>query len=166
MFDPTFWEIASYIVTVIGLPVAIVIFAFEQRKQRANEEDEIHQLLSDSYSDFLKLVIDNPDLRLLSSYTAPEYSAEQSERALALYSILISIFERAYIMTYAPERKGRRDRYWTSWEDLIDEWCQRGDFLLALPELLVGEDPDFATYMREAAARHGVRAIEITGQNA
>ena len=33
------WEIASYVVTVIGLPLAIALFFYEQRKERANEED-------------------------------------------------------------------------------------------------------------------------------
>jgi hypothetical protein len=27
------WEIASYVVTVIGLPLAIIVFVIEQRKQ-------------------------------------------------------------------------------------------------------------------------------------
>jgi len=48
VFDPGFWETASYVVTVIGLPLAIVIFFFEQRRERHNEEDEVYQLLSNA----------------------------------------------------------------------------------------------------------------------
>ena len=33
------WEIASYVVTVIGLPLAIGVFLLEQRRERRNEED-------------------------------------------------------------------------------------------------------------------------------
>jgi hypothetical protein len=55
------WELLSYIVTVFGLPLAIFIFLYEQRKERENEDEEIYQLLSDAYTDFLKLVIPNPD---------------------------------------------------------------------------------------------------------
>jgi hypothetical protein len=33
-------------VTVIGLPLAIGVFLFEQRKERENEEEELHQLSS------------------------------------------------------------------------------------------------------------------------
>jgi len=43
-----FWELASYIVTALGLPVAILFFILEQRKQRDNEEEEAYQLLSDA----------------------------------------------------------------------------------------------------------------------
>src|SRR5690606_26558648 len=62
MFDAANWEVASYVVTVIGLPLAIAIFLYEQRKERRNEEDEIYQTLSDAYNDFLRVVIDNADL--------------------------------------------------------------------------------------------------------
>lgn len=33
------WEMLSYVVTVIGLPMAILIFIYEQRKERENEEE-------------------------------------------------------------------------------------------------------------------------------
>mgnify|MGYP003341574711 FL=1 len=35
------WEILSYMVTVIGLPFAIAVFIFEQRRERQSEEEEI-----------------------------------------------------------------------------------------------------------------------------
>ena len=60
------WELLSYVVTVVGLPLAIVAYVFEQRKERANEEEEVYQLLSDNYQDFLKVVLENSDLRLFS----------------------------------------------------------------------------------------------------
>ena len=55
----------SYVVTVIGLPMAIAVFIYEQRRERQNEEEEIFQRLSDEYREFLKLVLDNADLHLL-----------------------------------------------------------------------------------------------------
>ena len=47
------WEILSYVVTVIGLPLAIAVFIYEQRRERQNEEEEIFQRLSDEYREFL-----------------------------------------------------------------------------------------------------------------
>ena len=43
-----FWELGSYVVTVIGLPLAICVFLYEQRKERENEEEEVYQLLSET----------------------------------------------------------------------------------------------------------------------
>ena len=40
---------------VIALPMAIAVFLFEQRKERENEDEEVYQLLSDNYQDFLKV---------------------------------------------------------------------------------------------------------------
>ena len=51
------WLLLSNVVTVIGLPLAIAVFFFEQRKERENEEEEVYQLLSDSYQDFLKVAL-------------------------------------------------------------------------------------------------------------
>jgi len=45
MFDRDLWELLSYIVTVIALPLAIFVFLYERRKEHANEEDEVYQLL-------------------------------------------------------------------------------------------------------------------------
>ena len=47
------WELLSYVVTVIGLPLAIFTFWQEKRKERENEDEETYQLLSDAYTDFL-----------------------------------------------------------------------------------------------------------------
>ena len=57
------FELLSYVVTVVGLPLAIVTYWREQRKERENEDEETYQLLSVAYADFLKLVMENPDLR-------------------------------------------------------------------------------------------------------
>src|SRR3954471_11566247 len=105
------WELLSYIVTVVGLPCAIAIFIYEQRKERANEEEEIFQRLSDEYREFLKLVLDNADLQLLRLEGARQnLSEEQKERRFAIFGILISLFERAYLLVYEDslDKKARR----------------------------------------------------------
>jgi len=151
MLNPVFWEIASYVVTVVGLPLAIALFLFEQRKERRNEEDEVYQLLSDSYNDFLKVVIDNPDLRLRSNTVPPDRSPEQQERMLAIFDMLISLLERAYLTAWTPEMTPEQKRRWNSWEDFMREWIRRDDFYYRLPELLRGEDPEFAACLRRLA---------------
>jgi hypothetical protein len=159
MFDRDFWELASYVVTVIGLPAAIAIFLFEQRKERANEEDEVYQLLANAYNDFLKVVIDNPDLRLRSKEPTPDLTPEQRERMLAIFDLLISLLERAYLTAWSPDMTPAQARRWNSWEDFMREWIRRDDFYYRLPELLKGEDPEFADYLRRLAADERGRPI-------
>lgn len=145
------WELLSYIVTVFGLPLAIYSFIREQRKERENEDEEVYQLLSDAYTDFLKLVIANPDLKLRSQCEIAHLSEEQHERMQVLFEILVSLFERAYLLSYDENMTRKQQRRWQSWEDFMREWCQREDFRKLLPRLLHGEDPDFAQHIGNIA---------------
>jgi hypothetical protein len=147
------WELLSYIVTVFGFPLAILAFIMEQRKERENEDEEVYQLLTADYTDFLKLVIANPDLKLRSQCEILDLSEEQHERVQVLFEILISLFERAYLLSYDDKMTRKQQRRWLSWEDFMLEWCEREDFRKLLPRLLQGEDPDFANYIRKLAAQ-------------
>jgi len=42
-------------------------------------------------------------------------------------------------------------RRWKTWEDFMREWCRRDDFRSLLPQLLQGEDAEFAGYIRRLA---------------
>ena len=156
------WEVLSYVVTVIGLPFAILVFLMEQRKERQNEEEEIYQRLSDEYREFLKLVLDNADLQLLRrDPRADEMTSEQKERRLAIFGILISLFERAYLLVYEEDMSKQTRRLWKSWEDYMREWIARPEFRTALPELLQGEDEDFTRYVERLAREYdGARITE------
>ncbi len=159
-YTPFEWiEFLSYLVTVVGLPFAIAVFVWEQRRQRQNEEEEIFQRLTDEYTSFLKLVLDNSDLQMLRR-GAPErqLDAEQQERRLALFGILISIFERAYMLVYEEKMDRQTQRLWQSWEDYMREWCRRADFREALPGLLDGEDEDFQKHISRLAAEESRRS--------
>lgn len=152
-------ELLSYVVTIIGLPFAIIVFLVEQRKERQNEEEEIFQRLSDEYREFLKLVLDNADLHLLRQEVQPgEMKEEQKERRLAIFGILISLFERAYLLVYEDDMDKQARRLWQSWEDYMREWVRRTEFREALPQLLEGEDEDFTKYIRELARQEKAKA--------
>ncbi|KRB94295.1 hypothetical protein [Noviherbaspirillum sp. Root189] len=155
--DPGFWETASFVVTVFGLPFAIFLFLYEQRKERDSEDEEAYQLLQNAYNDFLKIVLNNPDLQLRSATLSNNLTDEQRERTLIIYEMLIALFERAYIVSYEDDLKGVALRRWNSWDDYMREWSRREDFYYLLPQLLRGEDPDFAAYIRRIAdeEQHG-----------
>lgn len=153
------WELASYVVTVIGLPLAIFIFFFEQRKERDHEEEQAYQVLSDAYRDFLKLVLANPDLKLRSTTATADLTDEQRERQQVIFEMLISLFERAYLLAFEPDMTPRQARRWQSWDDYMREWCQREDFRALLPRLVQGEDPDFAAYIQRLAGEEAAQYL-------
>ena len=152
-----FWQVSANVITVFGLPLAIYTFVLEQRKERDNEDEEVYQLLSDAYIDFLKIVLKHPDLKLRTQTATPNLTDEQRERMQVLFEILISLFERAYLTAYQDEMSPNQHRRWLSWDDFMREWCRREDFRTALPQLLQGEDADFAAYITR------IKDQEVTG---
>jgi hypothetical protein len=144
-------EFASQVVTVVGLPFAVWVFMAQQRKERENEEEEGYQHLSDAYNAFLQVVLDNADLQLRSAPALPNPTAQQNERMLVIFDMLISLFERAYLVAYKDEMDATERRRWNSWDDYMREWCRRDDFFNALPLLLRGEDPEFQRYIKRVA---------------
>jgi AcrR family transcriptional regulator len=145
------WELLSYVVTVIGLPLAIAVYLFEKHQERINDEEDVYERLSRNYQDFLQLALDNPDLKLLSRSTTPDLSPEQQERMQAIFAMLIALFERAFILLYDKNLKGKEFRRWSSWQDFMQEWCERDDFRNSLPDLVRGEDPEFSGYIKRLA---------------
>jgi hypothetical protein len=151
------WELASYVVTVLGLPLAIGVYLYEQRKERANEEEEVYTVLSDNYQDFLKVALENSDLKLFSTPKLLDPTDEQRERTTVIFGMLISLFERAYLLLYEPGLTDDKLRRWRSWEDYMREWLGRDAFRAQLPELVKGEDPEFAEYIQKLAADTAAR---------
>ncbi|MES3000375.1 MAG: hypothetical protein V4787_06755 [Pseudomonadota bacterium] len=156
------WELASFVVTVVALPFAIIFFAWEQRKERDNEEEEGYQLLSNAYNDFLKVVLSHPDLHLRTNEPLANPTIEQTERMLVIFDMLMSLFERAYLVAYKPKMSETEARRWNSWDDYMREWCHREDFYQALPLLLSGEDPEFQKYLRRIAQEERGALIQLT----
>lgn len=153
LLDFNTWELASYVVTVVGLPFAIVVFILEQRKERENEEEELFQSLSDEYAEFSKILLENADLKLMSGGKPDsELNDEQRERKKIIFDLLISLFERAYLLVFENDMSKKTARLWATWEDYIRFWCRRDDFRSALTDLLPGEDPEFSAYIRKVAS--------------
>lgn len=146
------WELLSYVVTVIGLPMAIIVFIYEQRKDRQNDEEEVFQRLSDEYSDFLKLVLEHADLHLFrqNSEVSP-LTEDQLERKYLIFGLLVALFERAYLLVYEPHMTRQTARLWQTWDDYMREWCRRDDFRTMMIPHLDGEDPEFKSYILRLA---------------
>ena len=152
-------EALSYLVTILGFPLAIGVFVYEQRKRRQNEEYELHRTLSEEYDNFMRLVLDNSDLLLIRKpNVVPALTDEQKERKHILLAILVALFEKAYIVVYNEHMTKDTRRLWGSWEDYMREWCRREDFRAALPRLLEGEDDAFSAHIRAIAAEEANQA--------
>ena len=150
-------EMLSYLVTIIGLPYAIGEYVREQRLARRRDEEAVYLALIDEYVRFQQLVLEHADLHLRAVGPAPALTEDQQERRLVMFDILVSLFERAYLLVYDEALSVHQRRLWQSWEDYMREWCRREEFRISsLPLLLQGEDSDFARHISQIARHEDV----------
>lgn len=152
------WELWCNIALTLGLPLSIIVFLWEARGKRANEDEEIYSRLADEYVSFQKLVLENADLHLSASRLPRALTPEQEERKRVMFDILTSLFERAYILVFEERMSKQQRRLWQTWEDYMRSWCRREDYRAVLPEMLEGEDPDFVAHIRRLAAEEKSRS--------
>lgn len=153
------WEFLSYLVTVLGLPVAIVTIWRELRAERANEakeieqrEDEIYVQLSQQYSALLEAALAHPELDVLEEGSSDSLTPEQRRRQAIYYEMLMALFERAYILLYEDAPTGQSGRRWGSWADFFSYWLKRPDFARYVEKNLQGEDPAFVSFVQRQLA--------------
>jgi hypothetical protein len=139
----TWFEFLSYIATVIGIPLAIGLFMHEERKERQAEQEEIYEKLMEHYARIQEKLFEHPEI---DTHDTPPASPEDARRQMIVYQMLISLFERSFILLYG-ETDPAYQRMWNSWEDYLNEWIDRPNFRAALPQLMLGEDPHFVAYM-------------------
>lgn len=139
-------ELLSYIATVVGIPLAIVTFIYQEKKERQSEQEEIYDKLMDHYSEIQEKLFEHPEL---DHHDTPLSDPEAARRQGILYEMLVSLFERAFILLYGETDPAYR-RMWNSWTDYIEIWVSRPNFRAALPGMMRGEDPDFTMFMSKA----------------
>jgi hypothetical protein len=88
---------------------------------------------------------------LRSASALTDATLEQRERMRVIFDMLISLFERAYLVAWKPRMSAPEQRRWNSWDDYMREWCRREDFYNLLPQLLRGEDAQFQDYIQRLA---------------
>lgn len=154
------WEFLSYLVTVLGLPIAVVTIWRELRAERVNEakeieqrEDEIYVALSQQYSSLLEAALAHPELDALDGSSSSDLSPEQRRRQSIYYEMLMALFERAFILLYEDAPTGQGGRRWQSWADFFSYWLKRPDFARYVENNLQGEDPAFVDFVRKELAK-------------
>ena len=146
MFDYTLleWmEFFSYVATIVGIPLATFIFVIQEKKERQNEQEEIYDKLMGHYTDIQNKLFEHPELDI---HDKPLENPEDSRRKYILYEMVISLFERSFILL-EYETDPEYQRMWNSWVDYIRQWLKYNNFRAALPQLMEGEDAEFVNYM-------------------
>lgn len=133
---------------LIGIPVAIVLYLVNKQKERRDKDYGTYDTLDDKYIDYLTLCLDHPDLDVGDTprRTSGALNPQQQQQEYVMFSILVSIMERAYLM-YADRSYRVRKQQWAGWEAYIKHWGTRKNFRSALPKLCLGFDKRFLSYL-------------------
>jgi hypothetical protein len=129
MIDAATLDIVLKIGQLIGIPVAIGLYVMNNWKERRDREYGTYHALDDKYIDYLKLCLQHPDLDVadLPQKTKSTQGPDRKHRELLMFSILISIMERAYLMYQDKSGKVRKAQ-WAGWDSYIKGWCTRENF--------------------------------------
>jgi len=122
-------EIATFVITILGLPAAIFIYLAEQKLQRDEREYGTYDALDDKYIEIQQLCLDYPELDIFDTpYETPRNLTEaQQKQEEAILLIRISIFERAFLMYQRAPTKTKAGQ-WQGWDEEIKEWLGRANF--------------------------------------
>jgi hypothetical protein len=138
---------------LIGIPVGIALYGINKRKERLEREYGTYNALDEKYIDYLTLCVSHPylDVADIPHAQPKELNPEQRHLELVMFSILISILERAYLM-YQDKSGGVRKAQWKGWDSYVRDWCRRKNFAAAVPLLKQQFDENFCLYLEEIVA--------------
>lgn len=138
--------ITSNLILVLTLLATGLTIWWQLRKANEDRENGTYDSLDERFTRFLEICIQYPELEVYNPARDnwAELSAQDARRQLILYQILVSIFERAYLLyneTHVRKSKTRRNQ-WEGWVRYIRYYSEHPTFLYAWMEEKIGEDMD------------------------
>jgi len=119
----------SDVAAILGIPIAIILFVNEKRKERRDREYGTYHALDEKWTDFLKLCMQYPEFDL---YDLPlgkkvKLTSEQKIRQYAMFEILLSLLERAFLM-YRDQSSRIKKTQWKGWNEYMHDYAGRATF--------------------------------------
>jgi hypothetical protein len=149
MIDPDLkdvFEFLSSVATVLGVPIAIILFYIEKRRERRDRIQRIHEIPNTRYIDYLKLCLDHPELDIFDLKSPSQPSPENKKKEWIAFTILISMMEAAYLL-YREHPDKTTNSQWPGWEEYIQWWMSRRNFSSAWGKLSPQFDGEFVNYI-------------------
>lgn len=148
-----FWlEVLSKLVIICGFPFAYYQYRKAKEKEKRDREYGTYHALDEKYIEFQKLCLQYPYLNVFDIPDAlpAELNAEQKKEELILFTMLFSIFERAFLLYTDPQQTSAiKEKQWVGWDSYISSYCNRENFLSAWEISGSTFDTEFEKYMRK-----------------
>jgi hypothetical protein len=116
-------QLLANVATFLGIPIAVIAYLRDRRKDKAEREVETFTTLNDVYVDYLKLCFDHPQGSWYSHGEMDERRLSPDEiRDYVLFEIMICSCESAYYL-YRDQSTAFKRRQWEGWNKYIRDWC-------------------------------------------
>lgn len=142
-------EACSFLVVLLGVPIGVLQYVQAVKREQIDREYGTYNALDEKFIEFQNLCLTHPDLDIFDvpDKTPGTLTAEQKKKELIAFTILLSIFERAYLM-YHDQATILKQKQWTGWDEYIQDFCNRENFKRAYRESVATYDKDFEQYIR------------------
>jgi hypothetical protein len=154
-------EVLSHATVVLGFPVAIYQYRRSKLKEQSDREYGTYNALDEKYLDFQKMCFEHPELDIFDIPDAEPRAVtdEEQKQELIAFTMLISVFERAYLM-YHDESNRVKTAQWTGWHEYICSYCERDNFRNAWDVSGETFDRNFERYVEDVLQRSRIAAAK------
>jgi hypothetical protein len=137
------------LVVFLGVPAGLIQFGLKVSRERYDRDYGTYDALDDKYIEFQRLCMEYPRLDVFDIQDKEPATLDplQKKQELIAFTLLFSIFERAYLMHKDRSRKVK-EKQWKGWEDYLLAYCQRANFRQAWDISGQTFDEDFQNNMK------------------
>lgn len=154
------------LIVLIGAPIAVLNYVHSEKQKRMERQYGTYDALDDKYIDFQKMCLSMPYLNVfdIDDELHTELTPIQKKEEIIAYSILMAIFERAFIMY--KERDEYEGNQWEGWLENIEDYCRRENFVIAWEKNGWGWDTRFENLITGLIQKNfGSKRGNIDGEN-
>ena len=119
-------QIIYYITLSIAGPLALIEFFRAKKRDRLANEYKVYDELNNRFFEYQKIALEYYDLDILDvPNNDPSLSFDKKRKQeMVAYSILFSLFERAFLMFDQQEDQFRL-RQWSGWKHFLNDFIRR-----------------------------------------
>jgi len=127
---------------------SIPFWVYTKLHERKEKSISAYKELITEYTKMMDVFLSNAELDLFSdkNYLLIQENSIEERKVKIIFSMLIALFERAYII-FNTNEPWLRKRYWNEWDLYIKEWACRPLFKKYLNSTLTNSDSEFMHYM-------------------
>lgn len=158
-------EALSHLVVILGIPVGLLRYFIATRREARDREQATYDALDANFVSFHRMCFENPALGIDDGTFEEDSTAvsrEQQVQRRAAFTILMSLFERAFLM-YGEHSDEVRQQQWKGWDEYFRDYLNNPNFRQAAIDLSAYWDQRFQTYLRKALEAHALAGTLADG---